>query len=227
MMSTAEATIYLAGRRGCSQTDIYRSDHTLSFETYTREGRGTFGNLQALNDDSLGAGGTRTLTADADSIVWIVPLIGACQYETTTGVQAAVDPGHTHRLWLPTGTQLRVTNPYEDERINFLHLWFTPEPATLALEIQEHIIDLEQQNRLSPLGDHITPDLYIGQYQGRAEGTYIPRDAAKGVFAFVIHGAFEIENRLLEPRDGIALWNTLEITFEALSNDAIVLFIEP
>ena len=226
-MSAAEATIYRAGRRGCSKTDIYRSDHTLSFEDYIREGKGTFGNLQSLNDDTLGAGGTRTLTASAESIVWLIPLVGDFEYETTTGIHAQADPGQTHRLWLPTGTQLSITNPYEDERINFLHLWLTPEPARHAMEIQEYTIDLTGQNKLNPLGDHITPDLHIGQYQGRAEGTFIPRDATKGVFAFVIHGAFEIENRLLEARDAIALWNTPEITFEALANDAIVLFIEP
>jgi hypothetical protein len=226
MMSAAEATIYLAGRRGCSQTDIYRSDHTLSFENYIREGRGTFGNLQSLNDDTLGAGGTRMLTARADNIVWLIPLIGALQYETTTGVQASLEPGQTHRLRLSAGSQLNITNSYEDERINFLHLWLTPEPITRILEVQEYTIDLDQQNQLTALGD-LTADLHIGQYQGRAEGIYTPRDPNKGTFAFVIHGAFEIENRLLEPRDAIALWNTPEITFEALSNDAIVLFIEP
>lgn len=224
-MSAAEATIYLAGRRGCSQTDIYRSDHTLSFENYIREGRGTFGNLQSLNDDTLGAGGTRMLTARADSIVWLIPLVGAFQYETATGVQGSVEPGQTHRLGLSTGSQLSITNSYEDERINFLHLWLIPEPMTRTLEVQEYTIDLNQQNTLIPLGD-LTPDLHIGQYQGRAEGIYIPRDSNKGTFAFVIHGAFEIENRLLEPRDAIALWNTSEVTFEALSNNAIVLFID-
>jgi redox-sensitive bicupin YhaK (pirin superfamily) len=227
MMSAAEATIYLAGRRGCSQTDIYRSDHTLSFENYIREGRGTFGNLQSLNDDTLGAGGTRMLTARAYSIVWLIPLIGALQYETTTGVRASVEPGQTHRLWLSTGSQLNITNSYEDERINYIHIWLIPEPMTRTLEVQEYTIDLDQQNKLIALGDLTTPDLHIGQYQGRAEGIYIPRDPTKGTFAFVIHGAFEIENRLLEARDAIALWNTPEIAFEALSNDAIVLFIEP
>ncbi|MCD9020094.1 pirin family protein [Parachryseolinea silvisoli] len=227
MMSAAEATIYLAGRRGCSQTDIYRSDHTLSFENYIREGRGTFGNLQSLNDDTLGAGGTRLLTARADSIVWLIPLIGGLQYETTAGTQASVEPGQTHRLWLTSGTQLSITNFYEDERINFLHVWFSPMPATDAIEIKEYSIEFEQQNKLTSIGDPAISGLYIGQYQGRAEGICIPRDVAKGIFAFVIHGAFEIENRLLETRDAIALWNTSEIAFEALSNDAIVLFIEP
>jgi hypothetical protein len=51
-----------------------------------------------------------------------------------------------------------------------------------------------------------------------------------GVFGFVIEGAFEFQNRLLETRDSIALWNedneTLQIEFEALSNDAIILIAE-
>lgn len=226
-MSTAEATIYLAGRRGCSQTAVYRSDHTLNFETYVREGRGTFGELQALNDDTLGAGGKRTLTARADRIVWLVPLIGNLQYQTATGIRATLEPGQTHRLILPAGTALEIINPYEDERINFLHVWLTATPATDNIEVQEYTIALDQQNQLTPIGDPTAPDLRMGRYQGRAEEVYLPRDATKGIFAFVVHGAFEIENRLLESRDAIALWNTPEITFEALSNDAIVLFIEP
>lgn len=48
----------------------------------------------------------------------------------------------------------------------------------------------------------------------------------KGVFAFVIEGAFEIQGRLLEAKDGLALWNDNEIEMEALSNGAIILLIE-
>ena len=43
---------------------------------------------------------------------------------------------------------------------------------------------------------------------------------------FVIHGAFEVENRLLESRDGLAIWNTDRIELEALSNEAILLLLE-
>jgi len=37
---------------------------------------------------------------------------------------------------------------------------------------------------------------------------------------------FEAEGRLLHERDGLALWDTVEIEMEALSNDAIILLIE-
>jgi hypothetical protein len=67
---------------------------------------------------------------------------------------------------------------------------------------------------------------HIGKFDGRKEGTHIVTDAGKGIFVFVIEGAFEVQNRLLQLRDGLALWNTASIEFEALSNDAILLLLE-
>ena len=45
-------------------------------------------------------------------------------------------------------------------------------------------------------------------------------------FVFIIEGAFEVQNRLLEARDGLSLWNLSKLEFEALSNDAILMIIE-
>jgi redox-sensitive bicupin YhaK (pirin superfamily) len=42
----------------------------------------------------------------------------------------------------------------------------------------------------------------------------------------VIEGAFEVQDRLLHAKDGLAVWDTNEIDFEALSNDAILLLWE-
>lgn len=38
--------------------------------------------------------------------------------------------------------------------------------------------------------------------------------------------SFEIQSRLLHPKDGLAIWNTGEIDFETLSNEAILLLFE-
>lgn len=35
-----------------------------------------------------------------------------------------------------------------------------------------------------------------------------------------------MQNRLLEARDGLGLWNVDEIEFEALSNEAVLLILE-
>ena len=47
-----------------------------------------------------------------------------------------------------------------------------------------------------------------------------------GLFVFVIEGAFEVQYRLLHPRDRLVLWEADTIEWEALSNDAVILVIE-
>ena len=66
----------------------------------------------------------------------------------------------------------------------------------------------------------------IGKYGGRSEGIYQSRKNVRGVFAFVVEGAFEVQNWLIEKRDGLALWNLTEVEFEALSEGAVLLLIE-
>ena len=51
-------------------------------------------------------------------------------------------------------------------------------------------------------------------------------DSTKGVFVFVIDGAFEVSNRLLQARDGLAITKASQVEFESLSNEAIIMFIE-
>ena len=47
-----------------------------------------------------------------------------------------------------------------------------------------------------------------------------------GIYAFIIEGVFEVQDRLLHTKDALDLWNTDEIDFEALSNGAILLLFE-
>ena len=52
------------------------------------------------------------------------------------------------------------------------------------------------------------------------------RDNTKAVFCFVIEGVFELEERLLYAKDGLALWDSRQADMETLSNDAIVFLVE-
>jgi hypothetical protein len=63
---------------------------------------------------------------------------------------------------------------------------------------------------------------FIGAFEGRKhEGLTI--DLAKSVFVFVVQGAFEVEDRLLQPRDGLAFRNLTSLAFESLSENAVIL----
>nr|WP_276368981.1 hypothetical protein [Chryseolinea sp. H1M3-3] len=66
----------------------------------------------------------------------------------------------------------------------------------------------------------------MGKFSGRHHCTFKTAFCRRHVFAFVLEGAFEFQNRLLEQRDGLSLSNVSELEFEALSNDAILLLFE-
>jgi quercetin 2,3-dioxygenase len=90
--------------------------------------------------------------------------------------------------------------------------------------------DLSQSNQLHTIitaADLNQPAYaYIGKYDGRKKGIYSLQNKNNGIYCFVIEGAFEIQDRLLHAKDGLAIWNTDEIDFEALSNGAILLLFE-
>lgn len=68
--------------------------------------------------------------------------------------------------------------------------------------------------------------LSIGQFGGRSETIYNLKDKKNAFFTFIIAGAFEINGRLMHPRDGLALWDINSIEIEALSPEATLLCLE-
>jgi quercetin 2,3-dioxygenase len=54
----------------------------------------------------------------------------------------------------------------------------------------------------------------------------MPQNPAHSCFMFVIEGAFEVQNRLLQRKDGLLLPEAGEVEFVALSDNGILLVIE-
>lgn len=86
--------------------------------------------------------------------------------------------------------------------------------------------DLTQKNQLISLFETANALGFVGIYEGRKEGLYKLKNPSNGIFVFVINGAFEVENRLLESKDGLRLQQIDNIEWEALSENAILLILE-
>ncbi len=61
---------------------------------------------------------------------------------------------------------------------------------------------------------------------GRKEDTYTLNQYGKTIFGMVLNGAFEFQNRLMENRDAILLNEIETLEFEALSENALILFLK-
>ena len=231
MIQQNPAQIFKAKRRGLAETPDHRLHATFNFEDITDPPRHPFGILSILNDETLGAKQYVDRSLSANSVAMIIPLASAAECQFTGGSAQVVVPGEAFTYFTSQNSTLSIRNPYDESPINYLYIVFSETVISDTLLPERYLIaqaDLTEKNCLHKLFDAILNSLsvHIGIYGGREEAYYSPSNMGNGVFAFVIAGAFEIQGRLLEERDGMALWNTGEIEMEALSENAILLLIE-
>ncbi|MFD2570520.1 pirin [Spirosoma soli] len=239
MDSQTQAHIYLAEQRGRLETDSFRSYHFFNFGAYVAESREPFGPLCLLNDDSLRAGTTLSMQVEQPMEVVLLPVVGGLGY-TIAEATAFLEPGQAAVLSLAAGMTYQISNPYETELINCLQIWLQKPSNGFAPSVSQTNFDLATVNMLLPLfGEHDAeagqPSGYrgfIGRYDGRQEGTYAIRTASTGkagrIFVLILQGVFEVANRLLHERDGLALQYDHDdvLEFEALSNDALLILLD-
>jgi len=227
------AKIFLADKRGCNETDWFRSYSTFNFGEYFNEYNRPFGNLYRLNDNTVAAGHIVSLRVEKNCCVLLLPVVGTILCKTSEGCKSIVNTGQLQIFRAPAGAAMELQNCYENELINFLEIWIKADipgindiNRLLTFNLDENknqIIRITE----SIITDRDNPVVSIGKFTGRHEAVYALKGKQNNLFIFVIEGAFEVEGRLLHARDGLALWNGAgEIELEALSNDAIMLTIE-
>lgn len=228
MVQQNKGKIFLAEERGHHEIDWFRSFNTFNFGQYQQEHKFPFGPLYVLNDDTLAGGKSISMTVEADSVIVLIPVVGTIAYTDSAGHANYVSAGECQLYTTPKNTTIQIGNPYHDELVNFLQLWFHASGNEKDTAPQVTLFDIvNNANQLVSMPvTHPQYKFTIGKYHGREESVYKLSQPQNGLFAFVIQGAFEVQYRLLHPRDGLALWEASEIELEALSNEAIILVME-
>jgi len=233
MLTQAEAQIYLSSNRGCTQTNGFRSFHTFNFGNYQADGREAFGRMLVFNDITLNAGKTVNISTTKPIEIVLLPVIGGLELVDRYGESVFVSSGESFRFLTFPESNFTVRNPYPLETINYLEIHLTPDLSDEAMDNHMedsllNIFSLSDKNILIPsfsgLGGKVTG--YLGKYTGREEDEYLLANTENGIFTFIIQGAFEVQNRLLEKGDALSLLNVETVEFEALSNEAIILVVE-
>ncbi|MGG9963888.1 pirin family protein [Ferruginibacter sp. SUN106] len=231
MAGNAKAIIHLNDNRGHLENEWMRSLVTFNFGNYKTENREPFGSLQVFNEDTLAAGKSINMLVEENTEVLIVPLTGTIFFKDHTGNETYINPGQVQLFAAVKQSSYQIINPYENEElVNFLQVWLYKSETVFIPKMQLFNFDLSQKNQLHTVitASDLNQQAYtfIGKYDGRQKGIYSLQNKNNGIYCFVIEGAFEIQDRLLHAKDGLAIWDTDEIDFEALSNGAIVLLFE-
>ncbi len=218
-MLQTEGIIFLSEKRKCFENDTFRSYIILP----NPESVSPFTSLIKFADNTLSAQKTSILLVEEDYIVLLLPLVGAIEisYEKESKI---VNSGEIAFFFVKNQDKILIQNPYENELVNYLEIWIKREDIIeRGVFITQFNLEIAP-NKLTEIfsANKISEKLFIGKFNGRKEDILPIENYA---FVFVINGVFEVQNRLLENRDGLILWNLDELEFEGLGQENIILVI--
>lgn len=224
-MNFSPAKIFLSEQRSLIGNSRYTAHCTFNEE------KEPFGNLYLFNDEVLNPGAEVEIVTAFPCYVILIPVTGELLYKDQDGCVSELDAGQVLVTRKAAGESFKVTNVYEEEAIHFLHLQAKDVglPGTPFTSINSFGLDKFRNNLFDitqSVADNMPFRICIGQFGGREKAVFKAADLRSCVFSFVISGAFEIEDRLLHPRDGLAMWEVCQIEMKALSNDATVVVVE-
>jgi len=195
-----------------------------SLESLARADTELFGSLLNFADETLGGGCGRTFSHESADQVILIPLAGLIEVVSGDREPVLLQAGEIMTLHDERDSRLTISNPYVDRLVNYLRIVLTGSRKSNG-STRKASFELTQRNTLQPVLDATGVNVFIGCFNGRSD-TLFNTSGDKRIFCWVVQGAFEVQERLLEARDGLLLGNTAMLEMEALSYDAIILLLE-
>lgn len=226
MIAQIPAQIYKSDSRGIFNSEKHNCFATFNFKHYQDLSRNAFGSLKILNEVILAPQQRISRVIKSRTNVIILPLFGGIEYKDSLGNDEFLRVDQIRVLAADDELTVDIFNPYANENVSYLEIEFDMGKQYFKNYFQQYKFVFSTHNKLHSLFEVERALGFIGIYDGRKEGSYTLRNTKNGLFVFVLNGAFEVENRLLEAKDGLALQEIQKMEWEALSENAILMVIE-
>jgi len=220
--------IYLADQRGFMESSVLQRYSTFNFGKYYNEHAEPFGHLFLLNDDAIAGGKLTFFLSKEDSFQIFVPITGGVDI-VSNGKEYALETGQIQVLNLGKGEVLEISNPTQHEVINYIQIGISTDMFLLRQSEMRFNFDFEKnKNQLIEIisNPKLPFKLSLGTFNEKEKIVYKMKSPESSFYTFIIEGAFKIEGRLLNRRDGFALWDRENVEIMALDNNATVLVLE-
>src|SRR5690606_27203064 len=234
--------IYKADLRFESKDDALTRLSVFNFEHHYHESRQPFGNLIAVNEETLAPKNQVFRHVETNTDIVIIPMEGAIRYTDSLGNDDIIQTGHIRVFTANEGLSYTLENPYGEESINYLQVWIKPDDVG-EIGSEQQKFGFHGKNKLFPIfagpenktgeGNHVelpkirsNTTAHLGIFDTRKEVVHHLSGNKNGLFAFVLNGEFEFENHQLEKHDAMAISGISKAAFEALTHNALLLILE-
>lgn len=227
--------LHRAETRGHADHGWLNTYHTFSFASYFNPDRMHFGMLRVLNDDTV-APGTGFGKHPHDNMEIIsIPLSGKLRHRDSMGIEGILEPDDIQVMSAGTGIIHSEMNGSLTDPVQFLQLWIYPNNKgyTPRYDQKKYSRALAQNNWQllvepepgisSAIWIHQTAWVFRTFLTANTEISYTQFYPENGMYVFVIEGQIQIENELLNRRDGMGITNTISINVKALEPSTVLL----
>lgn len=178
-------------------------------------------NLQSVTEVVLDETGSFEFESQENSTIIILTLYGKIQLNRFRKI---ISSEEVFTLKSKESSRVKIKNYLNNEKTDILIIELKSLQPENAFFIEE--LTIKKPNTLIPISKKLEFPSFIGLYEGRKEEIYSLYNSNKRIFGMIINGAFEFQNRLLETRDSILLRGIQTLEFEALSENALIIFFE-
>ncbi|MGE0568281.1 MAG: pirin family protein [Bacteroidia bacterium] len=229
--------LHKSNSRGHANFGWLNSYHTFSFGQYYNPERMRFGVLRVLNDDTVAPGmGFGTHPHDNMEIISI-PLEGDLEHKDSMGNTSVIKNGDIQIMSAGTGITHSEFNHSKTNPVKFLQIWIFPNKKNVTPRYDQ--ISLNINDRKNKLQEILSPNendegvwihqnawFYMGNFEIGVKSKYELNEKTNGIYLFVIKGSFEVNEQLLEERDGMGLNGIESLEFISKNNDSEILIME-
>ena len=221
--------LFLADSRGYADHGWLKSSHSFSFASYFNPDQMNFGTLRVLNDDwvapSMGFGSH----GHRDMEIISIPLSGNLKHRDNMGNETVIRSGDIQVMSAGSGVEHSEMNASAIEPVAFLQIWIFPKVKNVTPRYDQLTLKVEDstnrwQQILSPNKEdkgvwiHQDAFMYLNHLDSQSSTTYTLKNAANGVYLFVIEGEVTVEGEPLRRRDAIGITEADKFTLSTQTN---------
>lgn len=225
---------YPANERGTNDLGWLKANFSFSFGQYYDPKKLQFGVLRVLNDDTIAPGRGFGLHPHDNMEIITIPLEGALEHKDSMGNIGVISAGEVQVMSAGTGVYHSEYNHSTTEPSKTLQIWLFPkekniEPRYDQKNFNSSLKINELTTLISPVKNEDT--LWINQDATFSTGEFESGKAIKydiktpgnGVYVFVLDGCVKINDRALNKRDALGVYDTSSITIETEAQSRLLI----
>lgn len=224
--------IRASNERGRTEIDWLDSYHSFSFNYYHDPEYVHFRSLRVINEDYVKAGAGFASHSHQNMEIITYILSGELAHKDSLGNGSTIKPGEIQRMSAGTGITHSEYNASQKDSVHLLQIWIIPEKKAIEPGYEQKSISVtngqwqliaSKNVSATAVKIHQDANLFVTKLLANQSINY-KMSPNRYVWIQIAKGSISLNDKLLNPGDGVAISEETDLAFLAKTDSEILLF---